>query len=90
VPNLRVQVTMQVTAPVPPSASTEEQRKIIETLRANLYESAAEECSRINNIFKGDCRLTTLNVNSSVQDRGVNGQIVNATGTAAYDLSRPR
>ena len=67
------------------SNSLEEQRRAERAVRRRLYEMAMEamdECKLLIDVFQAECRITSLNVNSNVQDQSdapmihgsVNGQ----------------
>ena len=81
---LRVQVSVQRSFSV--SGTPEEQDKIMARARRFIYESATTECAVLSPIFKAECRLVSINANSSIMDRGDMGPTVNANGTATYEL----
>jgi hypothetical protein len=67
------------------STSLEERRRTERAVRRRLYEmamEAIEECELIIDVFQAECKITSLNVNSNVQDQdggpmiygNVNGQ----------------
>jgi len=67
------------------STSIEERRRTERAVRRRLYEmamEAIEECELIIDVFQAECKITSLNVNSNVQDQdggpmiygNVNGQ----------------
>jgi hypothetical protein len=67
------------------SNSMEERRRVERAVRRRLYEmamEATEECELLIDVFQADCKITSLNVNSNVQDQdggptiygNVNGQ----------------
>jgi hypothetical protein len=87
-PNTRIQVQMQLSLRGVPSNTIEEQRRAQQSVREGLYEMAAGECTVIGATFKADCKLTTLNINSNVSDRGnfgVDG--VSGNANATYELT---
>jgi len=65
--------------------SVEEQRRTERAVRRRLYEmamEAMEECMLLVDVFQAECRISSLNLNSTIQDQGdvpmihgnVNGQ----------------
>ena len=67
------------------TVSVEEQRRTERAVRRRLYEMAMEvmdECKLLIDVFQAECKISSLNVNSNVQDQGdvpmihgsVNGQ----------------
>lgn len=85
---LRVQVSIQIVTPFANSASAEEQDRMLNAARERLYRSAASECQILGEVFKAECRLTSLNAGGGLQDRGA-APVINANGNATYEL-QPR
>ncbi len=83
---LRVQVSIQFLSPVAAIGGNDDRRKLMEVARRQLYEDVANECAILTEIFKADCRLASLNANTSVQDRGAGGPAINANGSASFEL----
>lgn len=83
--SIRVQVSIQRSMPAP--ASVEDQAKAMEAARKLVYESADRECALLTEVFKGDCRLVNLNVNSSLYERGSSPPMINSNGSATYQLT---
>ncbi|MBN9081209.1 MAG: hypothetical protein BGP04_23285 [Rhizobiales bacterium 62-17] len=83
----RVSVTIQITTPIPANTATDAQMLLIENARKRLYQSTAAECAILSEVYKSECRLVSVNANSSIQMRGGTvGDVVNATGSAVYEL----
>ena len=86
---LRVQTQMQVSLPSVGALSLDEQKTQQESARTALYDMANRECRSLSEVFGGECRLTTLTVNTNMQDRrGTGAESVMATGSATYELAR--
>ncbi len=81
---LRVQVSIQINTPA--SGGNEDVRKAMEAARRHLYDSANGECAILSEAFKAECRLTIVNVNSSLQERGSMGQSIYSHGNMTYEL----
>ena len=82
----RIQVQMNISQRVM-SDGAEAQQRMEEAVRRSLYEAAMNECSVITSIFKGGCRLASLNVNSNTQERNENGYFVNGNANGTYELT---
>ena len=67
---MQVNASFQTLIPIAPQASVQDESKATEAARQNLYELASRECEIIGRVFKGECQLVNLGVNSNVQDRG--------------------
>ena len=85
---LRVQFSIQLSFPA--SSGADEQRKLMENARRQIYESADKECVILTEAFKSECRLLSVNANTSIMERGNLGLSINANGSASYELSSPR
>ena len=87
---LRVQTQMQISLPAAGGSNLDEQKSQQESARKALYEKANRECRTLTEVFGGECRMTTLTVNTNVQDRrGSGSDAVIATGSATYELASP-
>ena len=84
-PPLRIQVSIQLSFPA--GSGADEQRKLMESARRQIYESANTECVVLTEIFKAECRLISINANSSIMERGNIPPSINANGNASYELS---
>lgn len=86
---LRVESSMTVSIQGGTSNNPEEQIKQLSEARARLYQSAAEECNQLREIFKSDCRLIGVRVNSNVQKRGTPsaGDYISASVTSSYEVT---
>ena len=82
----RIQVQMNISQRVM-SDGAEAQRRVEEAVRRSLYEAAMNECTVITSVFKGGCRLASLNVNSNTQERNENGYFVNGNANGTYELA---
>jgi hypothetical protein len=82
----RIQVQMNISQRVM-SDGAEAQRRVEEAVRRSLYEAAMNECTVITSVFKGACRLASLNVNSNTQERNENGYFVNGNANGTYELA---
>jgi hypothetical protein len=81
---LHIQVNIQIASPLP--SGDDDEIKLTEAARKKIYESTANECSILSEIFKADCKMISLNAASSIQNRGAAGQSVSANGNASYEL----
>src|SRR5262245_5154766 len=62
----RINIGMNISQRIPTS-SIEEQREVERAVRRRLYEmalEAMEECMMIIDVFKAECKISSLNVNS--------------------------
>jgi hypothetical protein len=82
----RIQVQMNISQRVM-SDGAETQRRVEEAVRRSLYEAAMNECTVIMSVFKGGCRLASLNVNSNTQERNENGYFVNGNANGTYEIA---
>ena len=82
----RIQVQMNISQRVM-SDGADAQRRVEEAVRRSLYEAAMNECTVITSVFKGGCRLASLNVNSNTQERNENGYFVNGNANGTYELA---
>lgn len=67
---LQVNSSFQTMIPLTQGITASDETKATEGARERLYEMASKECDVIGRVFKGACRLLSINVNSYVQDRG--------------------
>jgi hypothetical protein len=84
---MRIQANFQFMTPLPAGMETSDQMKAMETVRRTLYDVAAHECDLLKAVFKGSCRLMSLNVNNSLQDRSQGMQSVSAGVNASYEVA---
>ena len=85
---LRVQTQMQVSLASPNLQNLEEQKTQQEVARRALYDMASRECRNLKETFGGECRLTSLSVNTNVQDRRPSGsELIHASASATNELS---
>jgi hypothetical protein len=84
---MRIQANFQLMTPLPVGMETSDQMKAMETVRRTLYDVAAHECDLLKAVFKGSCRLMSLNVNNSLQDRSQGMQSVSAGVNASYEVA---
>lgn len=86
----RTQVQTQLSM-VTAAQSLEEQRAQGENARRSLYEVANRECNTLRDVFGGECRLMSLNVTSSVQQRqsgmGIASEQLMTSANATYEVS---
>jgi hypothetical protein len=86
-PPMRVQINFQTIGAMGPALSPEDQTKSGAAVRQALYKTAAGECAILSDVFKSDCKIIGLNVNSGVQNAGNGLQSVNVTANATYELA---
>lgn len=67
---LEVRSQMSVNVPVADQASEPEIMKTMEDARRDLYALSNRECDTLKSTFGGDCTLSAININSSMQERG--------------------
>jgi hypothetical protein len=84
---MRVQVNFQTVGTLAPAQSPEDQTASGAAIRQALYKSAAGECAVLSDVFKSDCKIVGLNVNSGVQNAGNGLQSINVTANATYELT---
>lgn len=84
---IRVDSTMGVNVQAAAGVSVEEQLKLIEATRVALYQSAAAECENLKKVFKADCRLQNVRVNSNVQSRGNGGDMMQVNASSSHELT---
>lgn len=83
---LRIESGWNVTVPLAPGSSVEQQIKQTETARRAIYEMAARECDALRQTFKAECRLQNVRVNSNVQMRNPGNEIVSVNGSGSFEL----
>ena len=84
---LQVTSSFQTMLPVSSPMTLQEEAKASETARQALYEVASRECEVISKVFKGECRLMKINVNSYVQDRGNGLRGLQVSVNATYRIA---
>ena len=82
----RIQVQMNISQRVM-GDGVEEQRRVEQAVRRSLYEAALNECAIITTVFKGGCRLASLNVNSNTQERNEAVYFVNGNANGSYEIT---
>ena len=89
-PTMRVTTTFRVTV-VPVETQTISDPKPQETARRTLYGIAEGECAALSEVFKSECRLSSLSVVNPFVPNPVAPSLASATmtATAVYEL-RPR
>jgi hypothetical protein len=89
-PIMRVTTTFRVTV-VPVETQTISDPKPQETARRTLYGIAEGECAALSEVFKSECRLSSLLIVNPVVPSPVAPNLASATmtATAVYEL-RPR
>lgn len=86
---LRVQTQMQVTLPARNVQDLAEQAAQQESARRTLYEMASRECRNLKEVFGGECRLVSVNANTSLQTRHQHGSPVDtivASANATFEV----
>lgn len=84
---IRVDSSMAVIVPVPVGASPEEQLKLTESTRVSLYQAAAAECGNLMRLFKYECRLQNIRMNSAAQGRNSPGDTIHVSVSSGYELT---
>jgi hypothetical protein len=89
-PTMRVTSTFRVTI-VPVETQTISDPKPQQTARRTLYEIAEGECAVLSEVFKSECRLSSLSIINPVVPSAVAPNLASAmmTASAVYEL-RPR
>jgi len=89
-PTMRVTTTFRVTV-VPVETQTISDPKPQETARRTLYGIAEGECAALSEVFKSECRLSSLSVVNPFVPNPVAPSLASATmtATAVYEF-RPR
>ena len=81
----RVQVQMSIEQRVT-SNSPDDQQRAQESGRRLLYQMAAHECVLLSDIFKSDCKISMLNVNTNINERDEGPYWVNGSASVQYQL----
>lgn len=74
------------------TVSVEEQRRTERAVRRRLYEmaiEAMEECLLIIDVFQAECKISSLNVHSNVQDQG-DVPMIHGSVNAQYQITARR
>lgn len=82
---LRVQIQMTISGG-PAASSAEDQQAAQEAMRRTIYQMSSKECAALQEAFKTDCRLTSLNVQNNARGGRQSETFVSAT--ASYELSK--
>ncbi|MGE3247685.1 MAG: hypothetical protein AB7F96_07880 [Beijerinckiaceae bacterium] len=85
-PGVQISSSFQTSVPVTGQMSVEEEARATESARKALYQIAARECDVIKAVFKGECRMTHLNVRSFIQDRGNGARQISVSANATYTI----
>jgi len=81
---VRVQVTITTPTASPAGMSLDDQKKLSETARIELYRHAKDECAVLSKAMDADCKLVAMIANVTNQ-YGV--AVLGASGTGIYDLA---
>lgn len=84
---IRSQINVNVL--VDDQASAADSIKAMESVRKDLYALSNRECDTLKTIFGGECTLTSVNINSSIQDRGSRSKSANISISNTYMLKKP-
>jgi hypothetical protein len=85
---LEIRSQVSVTIPLADKASTSDTMKAMEDARRDLYALSNRECDTLKGIYGGDCTLSSVNISSTVQDRGGRGNSVFVSINNTYELKK--
>lgn len=85
---LEVHSQISVNVGVPDSASSSDEIKVMEDARRELYALSNRECDTLRAVFGGDCTLASVNLNSSIQDRGMRSRSAFVSLTNNFVIKR--
>ena len=85
---LEVRSQISVNVPVTDQTAVGDERKTMADARQQLYTFADRECETLRATFGGDCSLSSININSSVQDRPPQSKAIFASVSATYQVKR--
>lgn len=85
---LRIESSWVVTVPLAPGSTVEQQITQTESARRAIYEMSSRECDTLKQIFKTDCRLQAVRVNSNVQTRNPGNEIIHVNGSGSFELTQ--
>jgi len=80
----RINVAFNISQRVSTS-SFDEQRRVDQIVRRKLYQLATEECALLVDVIGGECRITSLSVNSNFQDNPEH-PMVNGNMNGQYEV----
>ena len=83
---LRIESGWVVMVPLSAAATVEQQIAQTETARRAIYEMAARECDTLRQVFKAECRLQNVRINSNVQSRNAGNDSVSVNGSGSFEL----
>jgi hypothetical protein len=84
---IRVQVNVTIQQPAGASQGIDDQSKAMEAARRAIYESVKAECGNLSAAFDSDCRLVSINANSSIMERGNMAPMINTNANAGFELT---
>ena len=87
-PILRVQVSYQLSVPID-RASVDDQKAAMTRTHEAFYAMAARECDQIRAALPGDCRLTSLNLNSGPQFFNAQNPALSFSANATFEVAPP-
>ena len=85
---LEIRSQISVTFPVADQVSASHTMKSMEESRRDLYALSNRECDTLKAIFGGECSLSSININSSVQDRGTRDKAAFISISNTYEVKR--
>ena len=85
---LEIRSQISVNMPVMDQASSGDEMKAMADARQQLYTFANHECETLHTTFGGNCSLSSININSSIQDRQPRSKTVFASVSATYEVKR--
>jgi hypothetical protein len=83
---IRVDSTMGLSVQIMAGVGTEEQLKLIEATRIMLYQAADGECVKLKRVFKAECRLQNIRINSGERSRGNGSEMMQVNASSSYEL----
>ena len=88
-PSVEIRSQMSVNVPVSSQTSTVDALTAMESTRKQLYELANRECDTLHQIFGGDCTLSSVNMTSSMQERGIGSNVAFISVSNTYTVKKP-
>jgi hypothetical protein len=85
---LVVQSQISLNIPVADQAAPADTLKAVETAERDLFALSKRECDTLKEAFGGDCSLSPVNINRSVQDRGINNKSAFVSMSNTYQLKK--
>jgi len=83
---IRIQTQTQFGLQRSGASTLEDQRLLQENLQRAIYETAAKQCAILNAVFRGECRLVSLNAGSNALDRGLGSESASRNGGATFEI----